>query len=61
MFLCDVAMGNYYTPKSSSESLPKAGYDSTWAIPGKSGIQNDEIIVYRTSQCNIRYLIEFGE
>lgn len=59
MFLNDVAMGNYYVPRSYSESLPKLGYDSTWAIPGKSGIQNDEIIVYRTSQCNIKYLIEF--
>lgn len=60
MFLCDVAMGNYYTPKSSSESLPKKGFDSTWAKPGISGIQNDEIIVYNTSQCNIQYLVEFG-
>ena len=59
MFLNDVAMGNYYVPRSYSETLPKAGYDSTWAIPGKSGIQNDEMIVYRTSQCNIKYLIEF--
>lgn len=59
MFLNDVAMGNYYVPRSYSESLPKSGYDSTWAIPGKSGIQNDEMIVYRTSQCNIKYLIEF--
>lgn len=61
MFLCDIAMGNHYVPKSSSESLPKPGYDSTWAKPGISGIINDEIIVYRTSQCNIRYLVEFGE
>lgn len=59
MFLNDVAMGNFYVPRSYTESLPKAGYDSTWAIPGKSGIQNDEMIVYRTSQCNIKYLIEF--
>ena len=59
MFLNDVAMGNYYVPRSYSETLPKSGYDSTWAIPGKSGIQNDEMIVYRTSQCNIKYLIEF--
>ena len=59
MFLNDVAMGNFYVPRSYSETLPKAGYDSTWAVPGKSGIQNDEMIVYRTSQCNIKYLIEF--
>lgn len=60
MFLCDVALGDYYTPQSSSESLPKAGKHSTWAKKGYSGVQNDEIIVYRTDQCNIKYLIEFG-
>lgn len=60
MFLCDVALGDYYTPKSSSETLPKSGTHSTWAKKGYSGVQNDEIIVYQTNQCNIKYLIEFG-
>lgn len=61
MFLADVAMGKEYVPKSSYESLPKAGYDSTFAIGGKSGVYNNEMIVYRTSQVNLRYLVEFDK
>lgn len=61
MFLFDIGMGNYYVPKSSYESLPKSGYDSTFAQPGKSGIMNNEMIVYRLSQARPRYLIEFDE
>lgn len=59
MFLADVAMGKAYTPKSSSESLPKNGFDSTFAKAGESGVHNNEMIVYRTSQSRIRYLVEF--
>jgi poly [ADP-ribose] polymerase len=59
MFLADVAMGKSYTPKSSSESLPKAGYDSTFAKPGESGIINNEMIVYNVNQVNLKYLVEF--
>jgi len=36
------------------------GFDSCWAKAGQSGVRNDEQIVYRTSQTNIRYLIEFN-
>lgn len=61
MFLVDFAMGKHYTPRSSYESLPKAGYDSTFAEANKSGVMNNEMIVYRNSQVNIRYLIEFEE
>ena len=61
MFLVDFGMGNYYVPRSSYESLPKAGYDSTFAKPGQSGILNNEMIVYRNSQVCIRYLVEFEE
>lgn len=59
MLLNDVAMGKSYTPRSSSESLPKAGYDSTFAKAGYSGVMNNEMIVYRTSQINPVYLLEF--
>jgi poly [ADP-ribose] polymerase len=59
MFLAEVALGNSYTPKGSYESLPKKGYDSTFAVGGKSGVLNNEFIVYRKSQANIKYLIEF--
>lgn len=61
MFLCDVAMGNYHVPSGPSSQLHKHGHDSIWAKPGKSGIQNDEMIVFRTSQVNIRYLVEFSD
>ena len=59
MFLIDMAMGNFYVPHVASSNLPKPGYDSTFAKPGISGIQNEEMIVYRTSQVSPKYLIEF--
>jgi len=59
MFLLDMAMGKYFVPPGPSDDLPKKGYDSTFAKPGHSGIQNEEMIVYRVSQCNPKYLIEF--
>jgi poly [ADP-ribose] polymerase 2/3/4 len=60
MFLVDVAMGREYIPSYSGNGK-KSGYDSCWAKPGVSGVINDEQIVYRTSQANIRYLVEFDE
>lgn len=59
MFIIDMAMGRFFVPSGPSSDLPKAGYDSTFAKPGISGIQNEEMIVYRTSQVNPKYLIEF--
>lgn len=61
MFLCDVAMGNYHVPSGSNSQLHRAGHDSVWAKPGRSGIINNEMIVFRTSQVAIRYLVEFSE
>lgn len=58
MFLVDVAMGREYCPSYSGNGK-KSGYDSCWAKAGRSGVINDEQIVYRTSQANIRYLVEF--
>lgn len=59
MFLVDVAMGNPYTPRSYTERLPKAGYDSTFAKANQSGVRNNEMIVYNTFQAAPRFLIEF--
>lgn len=59
MFLADVAMGKAFTPTGPSQNLPKPGYDSTYAIGGKSGVANNEMIVYSLSQCNLKYLCEF--
>lgn len=59
MFLNDIALGNYYVPRSSTSSNPPSGYDSYWAKPGETGyIQNDEIIVFRADQVKPRYLLE---
>ena len=59
MFIVDMAMGKYYIPSGPSQNLPKTGYDSTWAYgQNRSGVLNDEVIVYRESQVNIRYLME---
>jgi poly [ADP-ribose] polymerase len=59
MFLVDVAMGKHYTPSSYGYNFPKKGYDSTFAKGGKSGVQNNEMIVYKTYQASPRFLIEF--
>lgn len=60
MFLADVALGKSYTPKNTYEQLPKDGYNSTFAKANISGVMNDEIVIYNTSQCNLTYLIEFS-
>ena len=59
MFLANVAMGKEYIPNGHGGPWPRKGYDSTYAIGGKSGVMNNEMIVYRTSQCNLKYLVEF--
>jgi len=61
MFLCSVAMGKYYVPSGPSSNLPKAGYDSTYAKARQSGVMNNEMIVYKTNQCNLKYLVEFSD
>ena len=64
MLLNDVAMGKPFTPSSYTEcrslKSAKAGYDSTFAVGGKSGVANNEMIVYRASQCRVTRLVEFG-
>jgi poly [ADP-ribose] polymerase len=60
MFVANVAMGKYYTPPHSMGSLPKPGYESTYAEGGKSGVANNEMIVYRTSQIQPMFLVEFS-
>lgn len=61
MLLNDVAMGKEYTPDRgwNMKTLPK-GYDSCFAKAGSSGVMNNEMIVYRTSQVNPTFLCEFG-
>ena len=60
MLLLDMAMGKTYVPSSYTEKLPRPGYDSTFAKAGVSGVINNEMIVYRNEQVNIKYLVEFS-
>ena len=60
MFLCNVAMGNYHVPKGPSSQLPMRGSDSTFAQAHKSGVANNEMIVYRNEQVDLTRLIEFS-
>jgi len=59
MFLVDVAMGKYHTPRSYGGSRLPNGYDSTFAEGSKSGVHNNEMIVPQTAQANPKYLVEF--
>lgn len=58
MLLADVAMGKAYTP-SHPTSRPPSGYDSMFAVGGRSGVQNNEMIVYKLNQAHLSYLCEF--
>lgn len=61
VFIVDMAMGNYYIPKKDTYlriDYPVKGFDASWAKGGVSGVINDECIVYRSSQVDIKYLIE---
>lgn len=65
LFLCDVAYGNYKHATGSSFYTKKNinPAHSVFAEAGKSGVINDEIIVYEpagpSQQHIIRYIIEF--
>jgi len=58
MFLASIAMGNYEVPNSYRNSSPTKGYDSYWAKPAKSGIQNNEMIVFKKNQIRLDYILE---
>ena len=60
MFLASVAVGKEYVPSSATggSGRPPSGYDSFWAKAGRSGVQNDEIIVFRGDQVRLDYLLE---
>ncbi len=59
MFLADVAMGKAYTPSGWGRDFPRKGYNSTFAKGGQSSVSNNEMIVYKCNQANLKYLIEF--
>lgn len=61
MLLNDVAMGKPFVPCGCG-SWKKApdGHDSVFAQPGISGIANNEMIVFRATQCKVTRLVEFA-
>jgi len=59
MFMADVALGKAYTPPGPCRSIP-AGYDSCFAVGGKSGVANNEIIVYTLDRARLTHLVEFA-
>lgn len=60
MFLADVAMGKYWHPdRKGSDLKPPTGHDSIYARGGQDIVQNNEMIVFRTSQAKLKYLVEF--
>ncbi len=59
MFLADVAMGNYYVPAGPTQRRPPSGYHSYFAKAGKSGVINNEMVVFDPYQVNLKFLVEF--
>jgi poly [ADP-ribose] polymerase 2/3/4 len=60
MFLADVAMGKPWHPtRTGSNVKPPEGHDSVFARGGQDIVINNEMIVFRTSQVNLKYLVEF--
>lgn len=57
MFLSDVAMGRSFTPLDRCYSAP-LGHDSVFAKANVSLVKNNEMIVYRLGQANLKYLLE---
>jgi len=59
LFVCDFAMGNPYYPNTRGglNKIPD-GYHSCWALPEKTGLLNDELIVYSEKQIKIKFLVE---
>ncbi len=60
MFVAEVAMGKEYVPAGPGNNFPQRGYDSTFAKAHKSGVLNNEMIVYDINQVNLKYLCEFA-
>jgi len=60
MFVGNVALGNPYVANTwgGYTEAPK-GYHSVAGLAGKSGVQNNEWIVYDAAQNNLVYLVEY--
>ncbi len=61
LFLADVALGNQKIASGSYQFSEHniRPHHSVWAQGGKSGVYNDEFMLYNTKQHSFRYLLEF--
>lgn len=62
LFIGDCVLGSQLVANGSHQYSAKsiAPNHSVWARGGRSGVINDEFMLYRTDQHNIRYLLEFS-
>lgn len=59
LFVCDFAMGKTQMANSyGGRRYPENGYDSVTALAKNTGLFNNEFIVYKNDQVNVKYLIE---
>jgi hypothetical protein len=60
MFAADVVLGNpFVAPQAHGYTGPPKGHHSVFGKAGRSGVQNNEFIVFRSDQHRLRYLCEF--
>jgi hypothetical protein len=60
MFAADVVLGNpFVAPQAGGYTGPPKGHHSIFGKAGASGVVNNEFIVFRAQQHQLRYLIEF--
>ncbi len=60
MFAADVVLGNpFVAPRAGGYTEPPKGHHSIFGKAGHSGVQNNEFIVFKPQQNQLRYLIEF--
>jgi hypothetical protein len=61
MFAADVVLGNpFVAPQAHGYTGPPKGHHSIFGKAGASGVQNNEFIVFKPHQNQLRYLIEFA-
>jgi hypothetical protein len=61
MFAGDVVLGNpYVAPSSGGYTDAPKGHHCVFGKAGKSGVVNNEWIIYNTRQYQLRYLVEFA-
>lgn len=61
LYICQFAMGNIHYPRNrgyNSSFKPPTGHDSTWATTTNTGLNHDELIVYKNTAVNITHLLE---